>query len=555
MTPRPAIFASKSPHIFLPNLDLSSSGGRKAAYLLFGVLAVAIILRLLFFNGPFGSDDLVYLTRAVQIAEGDWSSANYNGALRYGFNIPAGLFVYLFGVNVAAANLWPLLCSLIEIAAVYLFASRLWGSRAGFYAAVILTFIPLHVAVATRIHTDPIVSCFLTLSFILFYLAEERRTPGLYLLAGLAMGMVFWVKELAVVALFAFALYPLFWRRFDMRWGYVIAGGLIMLFAHFALMYFIAGDPFHAFKVITRQVSGDIIDKGYGEDAVGYYFKYLFFDIKHTWLVGILAAFALLRLPSSRLKYGSLAPGLVYVSFWLLALLSILSFTPISFDPLRFVMKQSNYITLFLAPMALLAGYQLAAAPRWLGLGLLLLMVSGGFLLAALEQQAYQVFTSNSKAAVAFAKAHPGVPIVGSTNNGNIASVYAILDDNPSLARQFRYLNEFPRGPVNIDIATIPKIAYAVIDQETINWGASAMDLANPPNCWQMVQELKPAGFGASRQVVEAGIYLITAMPESLSGRLANPLNRLARPQRAHVYRVNLAALWCEGRNSGNGPP
>ncbi len=549
MTPRPAISVSNARQIFSPKADSSGTLGGKAAYVLFGILAVAVILRLLFFNGPFGSDDLVYLTRAVQIAQGDWSSANYNGALRYGFNIPAGVFVYLFGVNLAAANLWPLLCSLAEIAAVYLFASKLWGPRAAFYAAIILAFIPIHVAVATRIHTDPIVSCFLTLSFILFYLAEERRTPGLYLLAGLAMGMVFWVKELAVVTLFAFALYPLFWRRLDMRWGYVVAGGLIMLFAHFALMHFIAGDPFHAFKVITRQVSGDIIDKGYGEDAIGYYFKYLFFDIKHTWLLGILAAVGLFRLPFSRLKHGSLPSGLAYIAFWLLALLSILSFTPISFEPLRFVMKQSNYLTLFLAPMALLAGYQLARTPRWLALSLLLLIASGGFLLAALEQQAYQVFTSNSKAAVTFARAHPGVPIVGSTNNSNIASVYALLDGNPNLARQFRYLNEFPRGRVNANIPTIPKIGYAVIDQETIDWGVSAMNLASPPNCWQIVEELKPAGLGVSHRVLEAGITLLTALPQALSERLVTPLNSLTRPKPAHVYRVNLADFWCEGLN------
>ena len=39
----------------------------------------------------------------------------------------------------------------------------------------------------------------------------------------------------------------------------------------------------------------------------------------------------------------------------------------------------------------------------------LAVIMTGGLALGALEQQAYQVFTSNSKAAVAFAKAHPEV--------------------------------------------------------------------------------------------------------------------------------------------------
>ena len=513
---------------------------------IFGVLSVAVVLRLLFFNGPFGSDDLVYLTRAIQISQGEWSSANYNGALRYGFNIPAGFFIYLFGVNLAAANLWPMLCSLAEIVAVYLFAAKLWGARPALFAALILAFVPIHVAVATRIHADPIVSCFLTLSFIFFHFAEQHRSRRLYFLTGLAMGMVFWAKELAVIALFAFALYPLLWRKFDTRWAYVIAGGLTMLFAHLALMYFIAGDPFHAFKVILGQVSGDIIQRGYGEDAVGYYFKYLFFDIKHTWLVGIIAAFALLLLPFRRIREGRTEPGLAYAAFWLLSSLAVLSFPPISLDPLRFVMKQPNYLTLFLAPMALLAGYQLARAPRWLGVILLSLGLGGGFLLSALEQQAYQVFTSNSKAAISFAKKHPGVPIAGSTNNGNIANVYAILEDNPGLAQQFRYLDEVLRTKSEQDNINAPIAGYAILDQETLAWGANAIDLRGPLPCWQLAQALAPEGFGASRVLLENGMYVAAAFPEFLRTRVLPPLERLARPRPAHIYRVNLSDVGCE---------
>lgn len=523
----------------------SATPAAGSALAIFGVLFVALVVRLLFFNGPFGSDDLVYLTRATEISKGEWSSANYNGALRYGFNIPAGFFIYLFGINLAAANLWPLLCSLAEIVAVYFFAAKLWGARAALFAALILAFIPIHAAVATRIHADPVVSCFLTLSFIFFYFAEERRSRRLYFLAGLAMGMVFWAKELAVIALFAFAFYPLLWRKFDTRWAYVIAGGLTMLFAHLALMYFIAGDPFHAFKVIIGQVSGDIIQRGYGEDAVGYYFKYLFFDIKHTWLVGIIAAFALLLIPLRRIREGRTEPGLTYVAFWLLSLLAVLSFPPISLDPLRFVMKQSNYLTLFLAPMALLAGYQLARAPRWVGVILVTLVLGGGFLLGALEQQAYQVFTSNGKAAVSFAKRHPGAPIAGSTNNGNIANVYAILEGNPGLAQQFRYLNEILPSHSERDNIKAPIAGYAILDQETMAWGANAIELAQPLPCWQLVQELTPEGFGASRMLLENGMYVVAALPEFLRARLLPPLERLARPRPAHIYRVNLSDLWC----------
>ena len=136
--------------------------------MLIALLVLATLLRFAFFNGPYGSDDLIYLGRSVQIAQGDWESANYNGALRYGFNIPAGFFIYLFGINIVSANLWPLTCSIAEIAAVYFLAFHLWGRRPALYAALILAFIPLHVASATRIHADPVVAFFLSSSFVFF---------------------------------------------------------------------------------------------------------------------------------------------------------------------------------------------------------------------------------------------------------------------------------------------------------------------------------------------------------------------------------------------------
>ena len=45
------------------------------------IVAAAAVVRLLFWNGPLGSDDVVYLRRALNVANGEWTNANYNGAL------------------------------------------------------------------------------------------------------------------------------------------------------------------------------------------------------------------------------------------------------------------------------------------------------------------------------------------------------------------------------------------------------------------------------------------------------------------------------------------
>ena len=61
------------------------------------ILSLALLVRLITFNGAFGSDDLTYFARAAELARGEWTSSSYNGALRYGFNLPAAGFMALFG--------------------------------------------------------------------------------------------------------------------------------------------------------------------------------------------------------------------------------------------------------------------------------------------------------------------------------------------------------------------------------------------------------------------------------------------------------------------------
>lgn len=512
------------------------------------VLLLSIILRLAFFNGLFGSDDFVYLNRAVQISEGIWTSANYNGSLRYGFNIPAGFFIFVFGKNIFSVNLWPLLCSFAEVASIYLFASYIWGRRAALYAGLVLAFMPLHVAVATRIHADPIVSCSLTFSFILFYLAEQRRAPWLYFLTGIAMGFVFWTKELAIITLFPFIIYPLLWRKFDARWIYLISGGLFMLLAHLVLMTLISGDPFHLFRVISYQLSHEIIHKGYGDGSAWYYFRYLFLDIKHTWLAGFFAVAAILFTVLARFRSQNIPIGTTYVIFWLVSLIGFLSFMPISLSPLRFAMKQSNYISLFLAPLALLSGYIIAKLPsRPVGFGLLFITLAGGLLLAGMEQQAYRVFTSNSKAAVKFEKTHPGETIVGSINNSNIANEYAILESDNDLSNRFEFFGDIP-GPTKSS-KTPFKTGYAVFDPETMLWGSKPINLESPPKCWKEVMPLTPIGFGFGKELLKILQAVTKFLPEKIVQHIDPTIVQLLQPKLATIYKVNMSDLWCSNAN------
>ncbi|AUB82360.1 ArnT family glycosyltransferase [Candidatus Thiodictyon syntrophicum] len=529
--------------------------GQGLDWLVLGSLLVAAaVLQLLLFNGFFGSDDLVYLDRSLQIANGIWSSADYNGALRYGYNIPAALPLWLFGPSTLAATLWPFVCSLVEVAAVYVFLNAYRGRRAALYGSLLLASAPLHLALATRIHSDSVLACALVLSFMFFFAAERSGRRRLYLLAGVAMGMVFWVKELAVVALLVFLTYPLAARRVDRKWLWTIAGGALMLAAHLLLMQAIAGDPLHAFRVVLGQVGRAVNADGAASQSPWYYFGYLLFDVKHTFLLAWLSLAALVQLLRRRRGTGGTgrncaAPTLsvpAYTAWWLLGLLAVLSFLPVSLDPFILVQKQSNYLNLFLAPMAILGGAWLAQLSRaGLRIGLLSAAVVGGLGLGVMEQAAYQVFTANSKAAVELALAHPQALVVGSVNNVRMAGVRSVLDSDPGLAQRVLTFDQAGRQPLPAAGEGAPAQTLAIIDRENQSWGNGAVVIDTVPACWTKLQDLNPRGMGLGVRLLQGVRAGVALLPGGLAGRLDRPLRQLVEPAVATVYRVSGDSLWC----------
>ncbi|MDO9598610.1 MAG: glycosyltransferase family 39 protein [Azoarcus sp.] len=508
------------------------------------VIALTVAWRTILFNGPLGSDDLVYFGRALDIATGQWTSADYNGALRYGFNIPAGFLLWALGNGEFQINLWPLICSVLEVAAVWFYCKGRFGEKTALLAATLLALTPLHVAAATRVHTDPIASFFLTLSFILFLESESRKSRTWAFAAGLAMGMVFWTKELLGLALFSFVLWPLVVFRIERRWIHVVAGGLLMLFAHFALMQIISGDPLHLFKTVFGQISRSFIAEGTGEDSPLYYFKYLLFDIRHTALIGPLALIGILTI-AARWHTLSIQTKLDLrgLLFWLLSLMAILSLFPVSLSPLRFAMKQSNYLTLFLAPLCILSAIFLAHLKPRTSWPLLALIAATAVPLAVLQQHSYRVFVSNSKAALSFAKKNPNDLIFASRNNVNIALFDSRVSGNQETSSRFNHLTT--AEPENLTRPDNKGRLIVVEDRETLGWNKIDHLLQPIPPCWTLLEVLTPEGLPSSMIASRTAMEFATKLPASLSERITSQLARVSHPQPARLWQVPIENPWC----------
>ena len=481
-----------------------------------------------------GSDDVVYIARALQVADGIWTPSNYNGAIRYGFNIPAGFFVYLFGISEASVNLWPFLCSLGEIVIIYLIALRIFGTKVAIFSAIILATLPIHVAASTRIHVDSVASFFISLSFVLFFFANKNNSRTLFLLSGLATGFVFWCRELVILYLLAFFLYPLIFRQITRHFVYFIFGGFIMLLLHLALMWVIADNPLHAFKTVLAQIDKDFIH-GEKDDSPMYYFYYLFAKPVHTWLLGVAATLGILSL----LRNKNRDTDGHYIVYWALSLLIIFSFTPISFDPFRFVTKQSNYLIMYVAPLTILAGYWVSRLSFHSMLVAASIILIGNLFLSSLEQQVIRVFVANGQALVDYVEANPEVEVYGSVNNTNISQALKLIEGKTEAASRITTLKELQQP---IDSAK-PHLAF--IDRETLGWSGNDKRIEKIPACWQFETTLQPTRFGLGHILIGISLGAAKAIP-GLPDTAVKALQRYYEPLPGRLYRLPPNNPWCE---------
>ena len=503
------------------------------------LLALAAVLRVLFFSGAVGSDDVIYVTKSLDLLNGNWDASAYVGAQRYGVHIPMAFVMLLFGVSEFKANLWPLVASLGEIAAVWWLANRYLGKRVALYAALFLAVVPLHVNLSGRLLADTPMMVFLTAAFVFFIHAEISGQRRFYVYAGIAVGCSFWIKQsVTLLMLPILFFYALSIWRVRTEWLLLAGAALVVSAGYWLLLFVVSGDPAYMLETRTTAFSRNL-DTVTKDFSAWTYFWYLFADIKHTFLLGplvVLGCYFAIRNPDYQQRAVSRM-----IILWGLGFLAILSFTIVSTEPLRFIQKQSNYMIIFTAPFCLLAAigiHNLGRVPRVI---LLAIFLSGSVVLSALQQQAIRVFAANSVAAQEFAAA---------TEN----DVYS-LRQATSLSYYWERLEnggeQVRTGAILQLPATEPRIfpphgsaegfdVFFILDEETMEWsGGFDPSASGIPECWKDEGTLAPGGFGLGKSVLRVIRQVAAWGPKPLSDKVLAVTDRYYEPRPATVYRIH----------------
>ena len=504
---------------------------------LLAILAIAAVLRIVLYAGFFGSDEVTYVESAYKLLQGDWSVEEYVGANRYGVNLPIAAFGALFGVSEWSAAAYGFLSSVAEVVLVTWFGMRMFGTRAGAIAGIVMACLPMHLHFAGRLLADPPLCLAITASFLLFYQGERSGSKLAYFAAGCAAGLSFWVKPVVAFYLLVFVAYPFLFRRWTWRWAWMAAGFALLVLANCALFLALTGDAWYLFRVMAARRASGYLAEGTAAGAIAdtphFYLVYLFGKIYHTGLLAYLAVAGILVGVAAR-RHGGEAKryAFAFTLWWALGLLAVLSVLVVSIHPLMYVPKQTNYMLIFVAPLCLLAGVALAALPGKFGGLAVSATVAFAVGLAVLLQASLQAFTSNSKAAVQFARDHPTAEVYGSTNAYRAASFESLVRPSAPEGRIRSMQDLFPRGagPSQAENAAVDR--FAIVDLETVGWSAKepVRRLQDVPSCWMKVGTLEPAGLGVGSRTVRW-------LSDTLGG-LPAALQRVGTPAPAVVYRV-----------------
>jgi hypothetical protein len=397
--------------------------------------------------------------------------------------------------------------------------------------------LPIEVTQAGSLNPDPYLGFVIALSVVTFYFAERDDRPELYFVAGLLAGWVYWIKQVVVLYGIVFIFLAVANRRWRWNWNWIWFGfgASLLVIGQLILFEMAYHDPFYFFKANYKFIMETHIRGDNSDTSLFRYFILLFVYVYHIGLLGWLAlaacVFAFRRTEQA---------GLRFVLIWCLGLIFIFTAFPISFSPLKFIAKQSNYLDIFALPLALLAGWFLAQQQRAVAFVLGGIMVASGVLLSGMEQQVVRVVVVNGQAAAAFAEAHAGTPVFGPLTAQRQSMVERLLRgslDASSDIRPWADLSGITPGEGSAGDV----VAYLIDDPQMRIWRDATKEVPLSETlrrCLVRLSPLEPGGLGLGRSVVAALRDILSVLPPPFSAATLRATDSFWQVSPAQVYAV-----------------
>jgi 4-amino-4-deoxy-L-arabinose transferase-like glycosyltransferase len=511
------------------------------------VVGLAVVVQLLFAPGRYGTDDVLYALRGAEISSGIWRPGQNVGEIRYGVSQPIAASIRMLGRNEAALIGWSFLCAVAEVAVVYVVARKAWGTKAAVLSAMLLAMAPLHVILGDLSLADAPLAFFFTVAMASFFHAEQQRSRWAYVVAGIALGLSWWIKPHAMVPFtFVFAAYALVYRTWRREWLLVALAAGAMLAIELLMFRLKFGDALFGLHVLLGGFNRSYVasDSMWGSSSPWFYFRQMFVDGRDLWLLPLLAVGGLWMLTRSRFEARD-SWWSRRIAFWAVAMVCVFSFLPIHLQPFKWIPKQENYALMFVAPLALLGGFALSRLPNaWLAAGVAVFAI-GACALSALESYRVALHYSSVKQTLDFARAHPDSVVFASSQ----AVKSAYLDNLLANAVQSsgNLVSVTMRPDADLLLQSPDKERFVVVDPSTPEFlSQSSRDAVQRliGRCARPVATFVPTANGPAVPVMRALSLVRPRLPGVIDRQLGF-VDSLASPPQTTVYGFKPEAV-CE---------
>ncbi len=326
------------------------------------VVALAAVVRIIFYRGFFSPDETNYLRHAAEWWTGryDLEQALFLHETRPLMFAPVAWAFAAFGVSEATALLWPFTASMLVVILVFLIARRLFGRTAAVYASFLSAFFPLLVMESTRLLPGSVMNLLFGLCALFLIVSEQSdKRRWLWLASsGMAYAAIQLAGELGIVLGLVFLAIVISWRRHSV-WSYwpAIAGFALFTTGVVVYHWIETGNPLFKLELSQRIV--------YQLKAVSphqplYYTKLILAPLSGHggifYLAGIGCVAALIERRREAL----------FVMLWAAMTYILIEFGSVSLTEYRQLSKEVRYFSVVSVPTVILAGYAMAWVGRFL---------------------------------------------------------------------------------------------------------------------------------------------------------------------------------------------
>ena len=336
------------------------------------IFVINAYLKWRFFYGLVMADDFSYGVYSYSMFRVPlpWDMSLDFRALRFSLLLPVALLFKIFSPTEFVAVLYPLAASVGTIFVVYLIGRKLYGPKAGIFAAFIMATFPTDIRSGTLLLPGIIVTFFLSLAVWCFLSAESesgKRAKLLYFLSGISVFFAFNARENSYYFLLFFLPFLFNIKRWKNGLYLIGMGFILPVIFLYTFYYFKTGDVLYNLH-LAQKYRDPLIESGYIPENFSnwflciYYMFPEFFNLftgKSGYINPIFGLNFVLGMPfllyitiKSLVKHDW---KLLIVPWWFLIVYLYLEFGTISLEQYQIMRKLARFL-LILTP-ALALGY------------------------------------------------------------------------------------------------------------------------------------------------------------------------------------------------------